>query len=602
MTMRERVMMIGRCEIHRLSVWVLLAGLGAGAGSAVAATRQDPAPPWPEWVHHHWVWENEGTRESALALVQGYLEREVPVGAVIIDSPWETGYNTFVFDPALYPDPAGMVEEFHALDVRVLLWITSMINVDSPNYAEAEAAGYFLNDGRTIEWWKGEGSFLDYTNPAALAYWHGLMDPVLDLGIDGWKTDGTEFLTILLGVPRGWGGPLRPREYANLYYRDFFYYTRERLGDERLIMSRPVDSADGLFYWPFSPHDVLWAGWVGDQDGSFRGLRIALSNLFHSAWCGYVNIGSDIGGFGNNDRQPLGRSKEVLLRWAQMGALMPLMENGGSGEHRPWAFDEETLEIYRRFVELHEALLPYFMSAGGAAWAAGKPVVKPMPGTWNYRLGHDLFVAPMVTEKPGRWIRFPLFGRWIDWWNGEVHRGGSLAYRRVPLAELPLFQREGSILPLRARPEIPGLEAALLPPGTEFLLVARPGAAAEEVSYWTPEEMRRAGYERAGSGWRFWQEGAAGATHWALRGVTRPQRVEDARGAVPRRMQPADESGAGVTRGWWYGAQTLWVIGEGEVRIDAELLPEVLAPQVTGPPPAATDFDAPWPPISDSLQ
>ena len=53
-----------------------------------------PPPPWPEWAFHHWVWEDESTQESALALVNGYLDRDIPVGAIIIDSPWETGYNT----------------------------------------------------------------------------------------------------------------------------------------------------------------------------------------------------------------------------------------------------------------------------------------------------------------------------------------------------------------------------------------------------------------------------------------------------------------------------------------------------------------------------
>jgi alpha-glucosidase (family GH31 glycosyl hydrolase) len=563
-------------------------------GAIAAGSDTETAPPWPEWVHHHWVWENEGTRDSALSLVQGYLERDVPVGAVIIDSPWETGYNTFEFDPALYPDPRGMIAEFHAMEVRVLLWITSMINVDSPNYDHAYDAGYFLNQGRTIDWWKGEGSFIDYTNPEALDYWHTLMDRVLAYGIDGWKTDGTEFLTILLGIPRGAGGALRPRDYANLYYRDFFYYTRAQLGEERVIMSRPVDSEEGLFYWAFSPHDVLWAGWVGDQDGSFRGLRIALSNLFHSAWRGYVNIGSDIGGFGNVDQQPLGRSKEVLLRWAQMGALMPLMENGGSGEHRPWAFDEETLEIYRDFADLHESLLPYFMSAGGDAWAAGKPVVKPMLGTWNYRLGRDLFVAPMVTKKGGRWIRFPLFGRWVDWWNGEVHRGGSLCHRRVPLAEMPLYQREGSILPMRSRPRIPGLGAVLLPAGTPLLVVARPAAAREDAHYWHAGELRHAtcsGIE--GGGWRLRQEGTAGEIAWVLRGVALPRRVADSRGVLPERGA-ADLRGA-VGRGWWRSGEDLWVVGCGEIRVEADLNSITRASEEPGVMPADAEAGAPWP-------
>ena len=62
---------------------------------------------------------------------------------------------------------------------------------------------------------------------------------------------------------------------------------------------------------------------------------------------GYANFGSDIGGY-RSGNGTLGRSKQLLIRWAQLGAFSPLMENGGNKEHRPWAFDEETLEIYKK--------------------------------------------------------------------------------------------------------------------------------------------------------------------------------------------------------------------------------------------------------------
>jgi alpha-glucosidase (family GH31 glycosyl hydrolase) len=48
-------------------------------------------------------------------------------------------------------------------------------------------------------------------------------------------------------------------------------------------------------YHSFSPRDVVFSGWVGDQDPTFDGLQNALMNIFHSAWRNYVNFGSDIG-------------------------------------------------------------------------------------------------------------------------------------------------------------------------------------------------------------------------------------------------------------------------------------------------------------------
>ena len=119
---------------------------------------ENQPPPWPEWVLRHWVWEDESTQDSALELVAGYLENDVPVGAIIIDSPWETGYNTFEFDTDLFPAAKEMIDAFHDLDVRVFMWITPNINDDSPNFQEGFDKGYYVNDGALTEWWKGEGA------------------------------------------------------------------------------------------------------------------------------------------------------------------------------------------------------------------------------------------------------------------------------------------------------------------------------------------------------------------------------------------------------------------------------------------------------------
>ena len=76
--------------------------------------------------------------------------------------------------------------------------------------------------------------------------------------------------------------------------------------------------------------------------------------MFHSAWRNYTNYGSDIGGYRSGNR-----TKDLFIRWAQLGAFCPLMENGGNGEHRPWMFDNtnQTLNIYRTFVDIHYELV-----------------------------------------------------------------------------------------------------------------------------------------------------------------------------------------------------------------------------------------------------
>jgi len=113
-----------------------------------------------------------------------------------------------------------------------------------------------------------------------------------------------------------------------------------------------------------------------------------------------VNFGSDIGGY-RSGKGELGRTKELLIRWAQLGAFSPLMENGGNDEHRPWAFDNETLEIYKqlikpslswqshiiffcRYVDIHYQLIPYLLTIGSNAYYNKKSSLIPLAAYQNF--------------------------------------------------------------------------------------------------------------------------------------------------------------------------------------------------------------------------
>ncbi|MCP4809196.1 MAG: hypothetical protein GY913_12725 [Proteobacteria bacterium] len=407
---------------------------------------------WPEWTLHHWVWEDESTQESALALVDGYIERDIPVSAIIIDSPWETGYNTFEWDPDRFPDPQGMIDELHSKDVKVVMWIVPAVNTDTDIYEELAANGWFMqadadSGPKVVDWWKGPGSLLDFYNPDAMDWWHSQMDKTLDMGIDGWKCDGVDYYQVLAPYSPALGREVDRLDYSHMYYQDMHDYTRAKVGDHAVNTVRPVDNYGfdlGGDPVAFAPRDIVWAGWVGDQDASFDGLKWALNNMYHSAEYGYVSLGSDIGGYRDTDEFPQGRSKELFVRWAQQGAFAPFMENGGGGLHGPWEWDEDTVDIYRDFVLLHEALVPYLDEHGAIAMNEGGSLMtftdKP---TYSYLLGPDVFVMPILEE--GATSASPELpeGTWVYLFDGSEHGEGTTTVD-VPLEYFPVFVRAGS--------------------------------------------------------------------------------------------------------------------------------------------------------------
>lgn len=429
------------------SVLALALALGLLSGIDFQGCVRLAPPPWPEWVLRHWVWENEGDQTSALALADDYLARDIPVGAQIIDRPWEVEVTSFEPDPRRYPDMGGLVEALHQRDIRVFLWAVSIINQNAPSFQEAKDRGFLLAGGALVDWWAGRGAFLDYTNPEAVTWWHGLMDRMLDLGIDGWKCDGTDPFIVMTNR-MGAAGLVTLPQYQDAYYRDFFEYTRARLGPDRVITARPVDGLGLDLDLPYAPRDVNFAGWVGDQDGSFTGMQQALQYMRYSAARGYVNFGSDIGGFRGSGL----RDRELFVRWAQLGALSPIMENGGGGEHRPWRYDAEVTDIYRRFVKLHHELIPYLYSQGARAWEDGVSLMRfRSEGVFHYLLGDDLFVAPILGPGGRAEVHFPP-GRWIAWLDeSQVVEGGTVASLDFDLGSFPVYVREGSLVPLDVR-------------------------------------------------------------------------------------------------------------------------------------------------------
>jgi alpha-glucosidase len=121
------------------------------------------------------------------------------------------------------------------------------------------------------------------------------------------------------------------------------------------------------------------------------------------------------------------------------------MENGGGGEHRPWMFDDETTEIYRAFVEIHYALLPYLMKHGGVAWENGTSLTMYLThADYTYLLGPDIFVAPMLEEGTSQTLTFPEV-RWVYLFDpSQTFDGATETTLEIPMSEFPAFVREGS--------------------------------------------------------------------------------------------------------------------------------------------------------------
>jgi alpha-glucosidase (family GH31 glycosyl hydrolase) len=160
----------------------------------------------------------------------------------------------------------------------------------------------------------------------------------------------------------------------------------------------------------------------------------------------------DIGGFIGDASGPL------LVRWMQAGVFFSHPRIHGTGDRELYKRDPETLRICRDFLQLHYRLLPYLWAMAREGTLCSLPVSRALvleypddPTTWaigdQWLLGDALLVAPILDESDRRRVYLPA-GTWTDWWTGEQTTGPRWLDVEADLATLPLWLREGAVIPL----------------------------------------------------------------------------------------------------------------------------------------------------------
>ncbi len=440
--------------------------------------RHQNLPLTPAWALENWIWEDDvNTAAYVDELLEGYRTYDIPVKTIILDSPWSLRYNDFEMDTLRYPNPAKWFKKLQDENYRVVLWMTSFVNSYSKDtriknseiwYKHAKENKYLVKSNHLNHWWKGDGGFLDYSNPEALRWWRTMQKEVFDLGIDGWKLDGTAtlFWTKIAGIPffykktnKGW---MSTRKYMDLYYREEYKHGLSQ-NKEFVTLSRSMDRK----FHPegFSPFDASPVNWVGDQEHKWltsemiqnpddekvdialegiEGFESAIESVLKSADMGYNIIGSDIAGFSGNNIPP-----RLYMRWTQFSTFCGLFLNGGHGERRLWKRSEEELEIIRKFSWLHTELVPYMYHYVITAHNNGRRLQTRVKGKYQYMFGDDLLIAPIYIDSKTREVLLPT-GQWRYFFNDTaLIKGGKTIVREFPMDEFPVFIKEGAIIPMK---------------------------------------------------------------------------------------------------------------------------------------------------------
>jgi alpha-D-xyloside xylohydrolase len=374
---------------------------------------------------------------------------QIPIGWVLLDNPWETCIGTLAFDRNRIPDPAGLVARVHRLGVKFMLWVSP--KDICATYPPGDLVGE--PGHQVLALWK----------PAAARAFEDRLRRAFSIGVDGVKGDrGDE---VELGE--------RQNEYPLLFTRSVLAALPHAKG--AIFRAATVGS-----------QSILPGIWAGDQPGDFDGLQTAIRLGQTAAMSGFPTWGSDVGGFSSSP------TAEVFARWAQLSAVSPVFEVGGSGANStPWVLGAGAMSALRDAAVLHYELFPYLYGL----LEQHRPVLRPLgyafpddEASWQAEfelmVGPNLLAAPVVGPGTTPQVYLPP-GLWIDLFVGKVVTGPANFVRPTPLDQFPLYVRDGAIVPFDLRtPQAswwgvdelthPGRAGFLVTGGEQFVLHGQP--------------------------------------------------------------------------------------------------------------------------------
>jgi alpha-D-xyloside xylohydrolase len=439
------------------------------------------APMMPKWAMGLWQCrERYRSQEELLSVVREFRRRRIPLDNIVQD--WfywkEDQWGDHEFDSSRYPNPDGMIRTLHDdLHTRIMISVWPKFYVGTKNYEEFKEKGwlYMRNVEKGQKDWVGPGyvsTFYDpYSRGARDLFWKQIDEKLFSKGIDAWWLDCTEpdiqsnlsrTETILRQGPTALGTASRYLNTYSLVNSQAVYEGQRRTNpDQRVfILTRSVFAGQQRY---------AAATWSGDVAARWYDLKAQIAAGLNFSLSGVPYWTTDIGGFAVEPRYEhpsdadLEEWRELMTRWFQFGTFCPLFRVHGQFPYREmFNVAPEHHPAYRSMLaydKLRYRLMPYIYSLTGMVTQNDYTIMRALVMDFGndknvlnigdqYMFGPALLINPVTEfEARTRQVYLPSGTGWYDLRSGRHFDGGRKIQTDAPYSDIPIFVREGSILP-----------------------------------------------------------------------------------------------------------------------------------------------------------
>ena len=378
------------------------------------------------------------TKADFRAVADGYQKRGIHLDYLCMDIDYMDRFIDFTFNPKNFPDFGDFCKEMKERGIRLVPIVDAGLKIEpgNPVYEEGVAKNYFCKnkEGKDFQAavWPGMTHFTDFFQPEAREWFGRQYAFYTEQGVEGFWNDMnepaifySEYTSRLSKKDFIPGGDGNYQPGTNLVdYKNFFHQI-----DGKTVVHHDVHNAFGYLmtrsageqldklmdkrYLLFSRSSCIGAHryggiWTGDNTSSWENLRMAVHQMPSLNMCGFLYIGTDIGGFGGNC------SRELLLRWLAFGVFTPLMrDHAMKGTRRQECYRYFRKKDFRTVVSLRYRLLPYLYSEYMKAAVRGKLYFRPLAFDFpedeeaaqvedQLLVGDSLMMTPLVEKRKNK--------------------------------------------------------------------------------------------------------------------------------------------------------------------------------------------------------
>lgn len=452
----------------------------------------------PKYAFGVWISANHWNSQQDVERQMQYLEQyQFPASVMVLEA-WSDEATFYIWNGASYEpkpdggilaeddfdyskssywsDPAGMIRRLHDRDIHLVLWQIPVYKGQSEDEEknrqlifdkeDAIRRGFCVKneDGTPYQIpvgnWFETSLIPDFSNQSACESWFAKRQYLLDMGVDGFKTDGGEFIyrpDVML--KNGMDGTEAKNAYSRLYTEAYTQF----LGNDHVLFSRA--GSRGAHRMPIH--------WGGDQQSENSELRAVFGAGLSAAMTGIPFWSFDIAGFAG----PL-PTADLYRRATQLACFVPALQwhsepdggqfkeimpgADGNNERSPWNIaqawgDSELLDEIRFWHNLHMNLVPYIYSSAVDCCEEYRPMMRPLVYTWSkhrqavewedeYMFGESLLVAPLFEEnQTSRKLWLPP-GKWYGFFSKKQYSGDVLITSEE---RFPVYIRDGHAVAMK---------------------------------------------------------------------------------------------------------------------------------------------------------